>query len=63
MVSDIQIYWAFIVKNTRSPVIAIHDVGMKALPLPVECKTKKPKYLKIIKKQHCDENKSNKTPY
>lgn len=35
MVSDIQLYRAFIVKNTRTPVIAIHDVGMKALPLLV----------------------------
>lgn len=40
MVSDIPLCRAFIVKNTRTPVIAIHDVGIKALPLPVECKTK-----------------------
>lgn len=52
MVSNIQLYRAFTVKNTKSPVIATHDVGMKSFPLPVECK-KKPKinvkrYLKSI---------------
>lgn len=45
MVSNIQLYRAFTVKNTKSPVIATHDVGMKSFPLPVECKKKKPKLM------------------
>lgn len=48
MVSNIQLYRAFTVKNTKSPVIATHDVGMKSFPLPVECKKKTKLMLKDI---------------